>query len=306
MEFEKLVSGYIAECRSRCINEGTIKTRERFLLRWGIWLRSSGVSVKLTEVNGETIVAFLKREAAFKSKATTAGMLSHLRCFGDYLNRQGVWSRNYARWMRGPRLVVGSHCAKALKKEEIEKVLTESFKCRDRHFQYLWPAMLICFYSLGLRRGEVLRLNTADWNAKEKTLRISCTKSGWDRFLPVSESLCRALEAYLLARHRVLSTKGKLDEPALFINRNGERMSAHACSIGMQNISKRAGVERFHVHRLRHTCASELVASGVSLPLVKLVLGHASIDTTTRYVQVSGPDRRKAIDLHPINQFLGA
>ena len=33
--FEKLVEGYVGECRSRGVNESTIKTRERFLFKWG-------------------------------------------------------------------------------------------------------------------------------------------------------------------------------------------------------------------------------------------------------------------------------
>lgn len=304
--YEQLVSGYLNECRSRSVGESTIKVREHLLIRWGNWLRSSSVKLRVEDVNGESILKFLKKESVFKSKATVAGKMSGLRCFGDYLNREGIWKRNHVRWMKSPKLNVGSHCNKALRREEIERVLEAAFRCRDRHFQYLWPAMLICFYSLGLRRGEVLRLNLADWDPKEKTLRVSSTKSGWDRYLPAMESLHRAMEAYVLARHRVLAEKEKLDQEALFINRNGDRVNDQSCSMALRKLAARAGVDRFHIHRLRHTCATDLVASGVSLPIVKMVLGHASIDTTSRYVQVSGPDRRRAIDLHPINEFLGA
>jgi site-specific recombinase XerD len=306
MEFEKLVHGYISECRTRGVGEQTILVRELFLLRWGVWLRSSSVRMRIEDVTGEAIIKFLKRESVFKSKATVSRTMSHLRCFGDFLNREGTWKRNHVKWMRGPRMVIGPHCTKALKPNEIERMLEESFKWRDRHLQYLWPAMLICFYSLGLRRGEALRLNFSDWDAKEKTLRVLSTKSGRERFLPAPESLFRAMDAYILARHRVLAVRNRLDESALFVNRIGERLTANSCSLGAKRIAVRAGVESFHIHRLRHTCASQLVANGVTLPIVKMVLGHAVIDTTSRYVQVSGPDRRKAIELHPINQILGA
>ncbi|NJM09472.1 MAG: tyrosine-type recombinase/integrase [Bdellovibrionaceae bacterium] len=64
------------------------------------------------------------------------------------------------------------------------------------------------------------------------------------------------------------------------------------------------GLESFHIHHLRHTCATQLLENGVSLATVKMVLGHACIETTTRYVEVSGPERRKAMELHPINRIL--
>lgn len=302
--FETLVDGYTEECRSRGVNEHTIAHRKRFLLRWGVWLRSSGFGSSLEDVNAEIIIKFLKNDSVFKSKSTIAGSMSALRCFGDYLNREGVWSRNYLRWMPSPKLRVGKHIPKALKKDEIEKMLAECFSQRDRLHQYLWPALFLCLYSLGLRRGEVLRLNFADWNKKEKTLRVSSTKSGWERYLPIPESICRALEAYLPARHRVLAHNNKLDQQALFINRNGDRLTEISCSTKLRKIATKCGIESFHIHQLRHTCATQLLENGVPLPTVKMVLGHACIDTTVRYVEVSGPERRRAMDLHPINRIL--
>lgn len=306
MEYEKLVRKYIEECRARGVGECTLQSRESYLLRFGVWLRTSSNRPPLNEVTGETIMTFLKMDSTFKAKATIAGRMSHLRCFGDFLNREGVWRRNYVRWLRGPRLLFGTHKTKALSREEIEKVIEAAFAAKAGILRHLWPVMIMCFFTLGLRRGELLRLNLLDWSPKEKTLRISSTKSNWDRYLPVPTSLTHVLEAYVLARHRLLAGKNRLDEPALFVNIKGERVSENSCSVGIQKIAERAGVEKFHVHRLRHTCATELVANGVSLPVVKKVLGHACYMTTARYVQVSGPERKRAVELHPINQMLGA
>jgi site-specific recombinase XerD len=302
--FEKLVEGYLNECRSRSVNESTIRIREKTLLKWGVWLRTSGLGRPIADVNAEVILKFLKTDSVFKAKSTVAGTMSTLRCFGEYLSREGIWKMNYLRWMPSPKIRVGKHVPKAFKKVEVERMLAETFNHRDRLHQYLWPALFLCLYSLGLRRNELLRLDLADWNAKEQTLRVSSTKSGWDRYLPLAESVSRALEAYLPARHRVIAEHLKLDQPALFVNRSGERLSAMSCSIKMKKIALKSGLESFHVHQLRHTCATQLLENGVPLPTVKMVLGHACIETTVRYVEVSGPERRKAMDLHPINQIL--
>jgi integrase/recombinase XerD len=304
--FEKLVEGYSGESRSRGVSEGTIKTRERFLFKWGVWLRTSGLGRPITEVNAEIILKFLKSNSVFKSKATVAGEMSSLRCFGEYLSREGVWQKNYLRWMPSPKLRVTKHVPKVLKKADIEKMLEETFNQRDRLHQYLWPTIFLCIYSLGLRRGELVRLNYSDWNVKENTLRVTSTKSGWERYLPVPDSVSRALEAYLPARHRVLAHHQRLDQPALFVRNSAERLPAAVLSAKFKKMALKIGLESFHVHQLRHTCATQLLENGVPLPTVRMVLGHVCIETTNRYVEVSGPERRKAMALHPINMVLGA
>jgi integrase/recombinase XerC len=59
------------------------------------------------------------------------------------------------------------------------------------------------------------------------------------------------------------------------------------------------------VHQLRHTCASDLLENGTSLPEVQGILGHACIQSTCRYIHIAGPERKAAMALHPINSILG-
>lgn len=302
--FEKLVDGFVAECRSRGVGESTIKIRKSFLLKWGVWLRTSGFGGPIDEVNAEMIHKFLKSRSVFKAKSTVSGEMSTLRCFGEYLSREGVWQKNCLRWMPSPKLRVNKHVPKSLKKDDIERMLEESFRQRDRLHQYLWPAIFLCIYSLGLRRSELVALDYSDWDAKESTLRITSTKSRRERYLPVPNSVSRALEAYLPARHRVLSRHQKLDQPALFIRNSGERIPPEVLSAKFKKMAEKIGLKSFHVHQLRHTCATQLLESGVPLPTVRMVLGHVSIETTNRYVEVSGPERRRAMDSHPINKIL--
>ena len=52
-------------------------------------------------------------------------------------------------------------------------------------------------------------------------------------------------------------------------------------------------------------CASDLLESGVSLPAVQRLLGHASVQTTSRYLQIADPERARAMKKHPLNDYLG-
>ncbi len=58
------------------------------------------------------------------------------------------------------------------------------------------------------------------------------------------------------------------------------------------------------VHQFRHTCASDLLEEGLSLPEVKELLGHQGIGTTLRYIHIADPQKHEAVEKHPINALL--
>jgi integrase len=58
------------------------------------------------------------------------------------------------------------------------------------------------------------------------------------------------------------------------------------------------------LHQFRHTCASDLLAAGVPVPEVQRTLGHASIATTMRYLHIADPERHRAVQKHPVNDWL--
>jgi integrase/recombinase XerD len=69
---------------------------------------------------------------------------------------------------------------------------------------------------------------------------------------------------------------------------------------------QRTGIKLANPHRFRHTFASDMVRGGISLPALMHLMGHADIQTTLRYVQVTPQDvylqyaRAVAQRLHPV------
>ena len=114
----------------------------------------------------------------------------------------------------------------------------------------------------------------------------------------------RCLEAYLPLRHNQLEESGLIGEEALLVSRNGQRLSGSGISNGIHDIARAAQVPIHSLHQFRHTCASDLLQAGVHLAEVQRILGHAVIATTVRYVHIADPQRRAAIALHPINEWL--
>ena len=60
-------------------------------------------------------------------------------------------------------------------------------------------------------------------------------------------------------------------------------------------MARRAQVPLVSLHQFRHTCASDLLESGASLPEVRQWLGHQRVETTSRYLQIADPERARAM-----------
>ena len=169
----------------------------------------------------------------------------------------------------------------------------------------MYLTVLAVVYGTGLRKGEMARLNISDWDRDHGVLKIDGHKTGVERSVPVSAGVWKCLEVYLPERHNMLERLGRLDEQALLLNRSGKRLSGCCISRIAHNLARRASVPMVSVHQFRHTCATDLLEGGTSLPEVQKMLGHACVTTTLRYTQITDPERQDAMKRHPVNGFLG-
>ena len=121
----------------------------------------------------------------------------------------------------------------------------------------------------------------------------------------VPELTCKCLEVYLPQRANQLEKlRPHESQTSLLVDQFGGRLTGHAISSGVQRLARRGGLEHITLHQFRHTCASDLLEAGVRLPEVQRQLGHACITTTMRYLHVADPQRRAAVERHPINAML--
>jgi site-specific recombinase XerD len=245
---------------------------------------------------------------AYRAKATLAGSMSVLRRWGEFLVEKKMWADNPLRWMKGPKLSMYSRVPRRISRTVLQDLWDKAAKGRRKYHRYLWLAALSLLYGTGLRRGELTRLNVADWCSQEGTLRIDGRKTGRPRQVAVPELTFRCVETYLMYRQNHLESLGlpPASEPALLLNKDGARVTGFSLSRALQQLARHAGAENFTLHQFRHTCASDLLEKGVHLPEVQRLLGHQCIATTMRYLHIADPERHKAANLHPINQILAA
>jgi integrase len=165
-------------------------------------------------------------------------------------------------------------------REEAERLIQEASK-EARKSPHLADFIRLAL-NTGCRKNELLKLSWDCVDFKAGQIRLEQTKSGKRRFVPLSAVAREALEnrAKFRAEHCP-------ESPWVFSHMNGERVQF--MQNGFESACERAGIRDFHVHDMRHTCASWLASAGVPLIEVKELLGHGSIDMTERYAHLS-PD----------------
>jgi integrase/recombinase XerD len=136
----------------------------------------------------------------------------------------------------------------------------------------------------GLRSQEVLALNRDDVLPSEAQIRVR-GKGNKTRFLPLAPEAVQLLDHYL-----------RLERPhpgtaALFVSLKGPARGSRMSPAGLRSLFRyhrqTTGVTLANPHRFRHTFASDMLRAGVSLPALMQLMGHADIQTTLIYVQVT-------------------
>ncbi|MDP9294082.1 MAG: site-specific integrase [Actinomycetota bacterium] len=143
-------------------------------------------------------------------------------------------------------------------------------------------AILTLLLRLGLRRGEVARLELGDvdWRAGEVLIR---GKGDRQERLPLPADVGEAVAGYL-RRGRPGSAQGR----CVFVRAKAPRQPLTPGGVTQVVVSagKRAGLGEIGAHRLRHTAATEMLRAGATLPEVGQVLRHRSLLTTAIYAKV--------------------
>jgi site-specific recombinase XerD len=135
-------------------------------------------------------------------------------------------------------------------------------------------------YAAGLRVSEVVRLKLTDIESERMLLRIEQGKGRKDRYTLLSTRLLTELRAYW-----------QLYRPApwLFTGLDPQMpMPIGTAQKIYYHVKQRAGITHGQgIHTLRHCFATHLLEAGVDVRTIQMLLGHRSLDTTTRYLRIT-------------------
>lgn len=222
-----------------------------------------------------------------------ARMLSSWRGFFDFLVQRHHYSNNPVIGLRAPKSA--KSLPKALSIEQTIQLVdikeNDTLSVRDH-------AILELFYSSGLRLSEVVNLNIDQLDFSEGTVTVT-GKGNKTRIVPLGNHAATAIQTWLKLRPILLINS--LDEKAMFISKQGKRISARNIQYRLQAWSIKQGVNSsVHPHMLRHSFASHVLQSSGDLRAVQEMLGHANISTTQVYTHLDYQHLTKVYDTaHP-------
>ena len=162
-----------------------------------------------------------------------------------------------------------------LSKAEVMKLYRACLGYRER-------ALLSIYYGCGLRRSEGERLNVGDIDFASKLLYVRDGKGQKRRVVPMGRKVRRDLENYLKYERSNTGTT-----PAFLLNKQESRMLGDSCNGLLKQITGRTAVSReVSLHILRHSIATHLLESGLSLEYVRDFLGHKHLESTQIYTHL--------------------
>lgn len=147
-------------------------------------------------------------------------------------------------------------------------------------------AVLELLYSTGLRRAEAAALSLFDIEPVRGIVRVRQGKGRKDRVVPIGERALAWVQRYLDEARPELASDAH--EPALFLNRFGQRF--HNAGLGhlVRRYLKAAGItKKGACHLFRHAMATQMLENGADVRYIQEMLGHANLDTTQIYTHVS-------------------
>lgn len=216
--------------------------------------------------------------------------LSSIRSFFNYLLDEEVVETNPAANISSPKST--QLLPKALDTDLVKRLLDfkpqGDIEIRDK-------AMVELLYSSGLRLSELCSLNMDSISVRERSCRV-VGKGNKTRDLPVGEKAIQSLRDWLLVRKNISSDSNK----ALFLNKNGKRISTRSVQLRLERLSKKRGLPMVNPHMLRHSFASHILESSGDLRAVQEMLGHSDIGTTQIYTKLDFQHLSKVYDdAHP-------
>jgi len=211
-----------------------------------------------------------------QSSRSIARLLSAVRGFYHYLNREGLCDHDPANGLAPPkgerRLPKTLDTDRAL--QLLEGGVEHDFLAqRDQ-------AILELFYSSGLRLSELTGLNLDQLDLADGLVEV-LGKGSKTRVLPVGKKAREALQAWLPMR-----ALANPQDDAVFVSQRGTRLGPRAIQVRVEAAGERELGQNLHPHMLRHSFASHLLESSQDLRAVQELLGHADIKTTQIYTHL--------------------
>ena len=300
LSFDLAASSFLNHLQiERGLAANSIAAYQRDLEKFGLFLNGQD----LREVTPDLITAFESSLRAAKlSVATVNRADSTLRSFFKHLQQE----HGYA----DPTLEIAAsksarRLPKALTISQILSMIDAAYKASEP-ITLRDQAMLELLYSSGARVSELIGINMNDLSKVQSddgeitTLKLR-GKGSKERIVPLGSFATKAIDDYCVRIRPDLLAKNPKNNPALFLNSRGGRISRQSAWQMVLDAAAAAGItEHVSPHVFRHSYATHLLDGGADIRVVQELLGHASVTTTQIYTLITIDKVRESYSMaHP-------
>lgn len=170
-----------------------------------------------------------------------------------------------------------------LTKEEIKNLYAA---CESSPIGLRDRAMISIYYGCGLRRTEGVSLDVADFLMEKNVLYVRKGKNYQERYVPITREIKHDLQEYIEYGRRALLQNES--EQAFFVSERGSRISGQGLIVRLKILASKVGIPKdIGLHSLRHSIATHLLESGMSLQNIACFLGHKSLESTQIYTHIA-------------------
>ncbi|NRN30808.1 site-specific tyrosine recombinase XerC [Photorhabdus heterorhabditis] len=285
-----LLLRFVVWRQERNWSESTLKVQTHHTYHFILWATERGlyyaadITRPILERYQRYLYQYRKTNGEPLSTRTQRTQLEPLKVWFKWMTKQNLILANPAADLELPRLE--KHLPRyILTIDETEQILaqpdlTTLQGVRDR-------ALMELLWSTGMRRGELTRLDVYSVDGKRKTVTIRQGKGNKDRVLPLGERALSWLQFYQQQVRPQLIVNP--DVRALFVAMDGlDGLQANGISNLVTAYINAVGIEKKGAcHLFRHAMATQMLENGADLRWIQAMLGHASVESTQVYTQVS-------------------
>ncbi|MFM2154346.1 MAG: hypothetical protein RL382_247 [Actinomycetota bacterium] len=283
----------------RGLAANTIAAYRRDLEKFRLFLDGTALS----KVSPEVITAFeVSLRQANLSVPTVNRADSTLRSFFKHLQQEyGIADPT----LEIPASKTARRLPKALTYDQIMSMINAALK-ESEPITLRDQAMLELLYSSGARVSELIGINLNDLSTVtsadgEITILKLRGKGSKERIVPLGSYASKAIDNYCVRVRPGLLAKNPKNNPALFLNSRGSRISRQSAWQMVLDAAAAAGItEHVSPHVFRHSYATHLLDGGADIRVVQELLGHSSVTTTQIYTLITIDKVRESYSMaHP-------
>ncbi len=304
MDWTNTLNRYETYLRARRVSPRTLKGYLADVGFMRCHFSKTPASIKLDalrELQCDLLTGLASRSGKPLKARTVSAMTSAWKSFFGFLVDDGLLQHDPTARLDHPR-VPRQPPGNVLTVKEVQRLLKATkatpLGLRDR-------AVVDLLFATGLRNAEVLALDLADVDHKQREVIVRKGKGEKGRIVPLVRSAHLRLVEYLEDARRSLQTSHADSQVALFLSNRGRRINAQYLLRLFRRLRRDAGIKKnVTPHTMRRTFATTLLKNGVSVRHIQVLLGHDDLGTTARYLSLDRDELRRELLLkHPRERF---